>query len=75
MTTDRALIDELWSAGAQAWFEAGPGGPSVASIKVHAESAELLSTDSPKIIAMVKYAKGMITEDQPDVGDKTRLDL
>lgn len=75
VTHDRALIDELWNAGAEAWFEAGKEDPSVALIKVHAESAELQSTDSPKIIAMAKYAKAMITKDQPDVGDKTRVDL
>jgi len=75
ITTDRALIDDLWNAGAQAWFEGGRDDSSVALIKVHAESAELQSTDSPKIIAMAKYAKAMITNDQPDVGDKTRLDL
>ena len=75
VTTDRALIDELWSPGAQAWFEGGKDDPAVSLIKVHAESAELLSTESPKIIAMAKYAKAMITKDQPDVGEKTRLDL
>jgi general stress protein 26 len=75
ITKDRALIDDLWNAGAQAWFERGQDDPSVALIKVQAESAELQSTDTPKIIAMAKYAKAMITKDQPAVGDKTRVDL
>lgn len=75
ITKDPALIDELWNAGAEAWFEAGRDDPAVALIKVRAESAELQSTDSPMAIAMVKYAKAMVTKDQPDVGDRTRVDL
>lgn len=75
ISKDRALIDELWNAGAEAWFEGGRNDAAVALIAVHAESAELQSTDSPKIIAMAKYAKAIITKDQPDVGDSTRLDL
>lgn len=49
-----SLTNELWNAGAEAWFEGGGDGPSVAMNKVHAELAELQSTDSPKIRAMVK---------------------
>lgn len=75
ISTDPAMIDELWSPGAEAWFEGGRDDPLVALIKVHAESAELLSMDSPKIIAMARYARAMITKEQPDIGDKTRLDL
>lgn len=75
VTKDSALIDELWNAGAQAWFEGGKDDPSVALIKVHAESAELQSSDSPRVLAIAKYAKAMITKETPDVGDTTRLDL
>lgn len=40
----------------QACFEDGRDDPAVALIQVYVESAELQSTDSPKIIAMAKYA-------------------
>lgn len=72
---DRELIDELWNAGAEAWFEAGRDDPTVALLKVHADSAELQSVDSPKVVAAVKYVKAAVTGGQPDVGDSTRVDL
>lgn len=75
ITKDQALIEEFWNAQAAAWFEGGRDDPAVALFAVHAESAELQSTDSPRALAMVKYAKAMIGKDQPDVGDTTRVEL
>jgi general stress protein 26 len=39
VVTDRAIIDELWTAGAEAWFENGKDDPSVALLKVDADTA------------------------------------
>lgn len=75
ITKESTLIDQLWNAGAQAWFDGGKDDPWVALIKAHAESAELQSSDSPKVLAIAKYAKAMVTKEAPAVGDTSRLDL
>ena len=75
VSKDRSKIDELWSAGAEAWFENGKDDPTVALLQVHADSAEYWTMNSPKVVAMVKYAKAMITGERPNVGDNASVDL
>jgi general stress protein 26 len=75
VSRDQALIDELWNAHAAAWFEQGREDPSVALLKVHAESAEYWTMDSPKPVALLKYAKAIITGEQPDVATNRSLEL
>lgn len=75
VSRDQALIDELWSPAASAWFEQGREDPAVALLKVHADSAEYWTVDSPKPIALIKYAKAIITGEQPNVGTSTSVDL
>lgn len=75
ISKDQTLIDELWNAPVEAWFAGGREDPAVALLAVRAESAELQSIDTPRALALVKYAKAMITDDQPDVGDSTRVEL
>ena len=75
VTRDQALIDELWNPHAEAWFEQGREDPSVALLKVHADSAEYWTMDSPKPVALIKYAKAMITGEQPDVASNRSVDL
>ena len=72
---DRAVIDELWNSGAEAWFEGGKDDPHVALLQVHAESAEYWTLDQPKAVTMLKYAKAMITGERPDVGTNESVDL
>ena len=72
---DPELIDEFWNSHAAAWFEGGRDDPAVALLKIEAVSAELLSLDSPRIVAAVKYAKAAVTKGQPDLGDRTRVDF
>ena len=73
---DQALIDELWNPYAEAWFEQGREDPAVALLKVHADSAEYWTVDSPKPVALIKYAKAIITGDRPDdVATTTSVDL
>jgi general stress protein 26 len=75
VTRDPALIDELWNRYAEAWFEHGRQDPAVALLKVHADSAEYWTMDSPKPIALIKYAKAIITGDRPDVATNKSVDL
>lgn len=75
VSRDRAMIDELWSAGAEAWFENGKEDPTVALLRVKADSAEYWTVESPKVVSAVKYAKAIITGDTPDVGDNATVQL
>ena len=72
---DRAVIDELWNRGAEAWFEGGKADPHVALLQVHAESAEYWTLDQPMAVTMLKYAKAKITGERPDVGTNESVDL
>lgn len=72
---DRALIDELWNGGAEAWFEGGQHDPSVALLQVHADSAEYWTMDQPMAVTLLKYAKARVTGKRPDVGTNESVDL
>lgn len=75
VSRDQTMIDELWNAQAAAWFENGRDDPTVALLQVHADSAEYWTNDSPKVVAMFKYAKAIATGGQPDVGDNATVEL
>lgn len=72
---DRAMIDELWNGGAEAWFENGKDDPNVALLQVHAESAEYWTMDKPMAVTMLKYAKAKVTGERPDVGTNESVNL
>ncbi|ARJ06281.1 general stress protein [Cnuibacter physcomitrellae] len=75
ISRDATKIDELWSTGAEAWFPEGRDDPSVALLKVHAESAEFWAVDSPAPIRLLKYARAAVSGGQPDVGRNDQVDL
>ena len=75
ISTDRAMIEELWNPHAEAWFEGGKDDPSVALLRIHADSAEYWTVNSNKAVAAVKYAKAIVTGTQPNVGDNARVNL
>jgi general stress protein 26 len=75
VSRDRDMIDELWNPYAEAWFEGGKDDPSVALLRVHADSAEYWKMNDPKPVALIKYAKAIVTGEQPDVGENRSVDL
>ena len=75
VSQDAGLIDELWGAGAEAWFEGGRDDPEVAVLTVHADTAEYWTIDSPKVVTYAKYAKALVTGQTPDVGENAVVDL
>lgn len=75
VTKDRTKIDELWNTGAEAWFDQGRDDPAVALLKVHADTAEYWTADSPKVVILAKYAKAAVTGGHPDIGDNAVVDL
>ncbi|THG29423.1 pyridoxamine 5'-phosphate oxidase family protein [Naasia lichenicola] len=72
---DRSTIDELWTSGAEAWFENGKDDPTVALLKVDADTAELWTIKDPKVVTLFKYAKAIVTGDTPDVGETKTIAL
>jgi general stress protein 26 len=66
---DAAKVDEFWSPSAEAWFPAGREDPSIALIRVRAESVELWATEDPKPVVLLKVAAAAIRGGQPDIGE------
>jgi general stress protein 26 len=75
VTKDPAMIDELWNRHAEAWFENGKEDPSVALLRVRADTAEYWTMTSSKVVSAVKYAKAIVTGDQPDIGENNTIQL
>jgi general stress protein 26 len=59
----------------RAWFSEGKDDPTVALLRVDAESAEYWSTDDPKVVTLFKVAKAAVRGGQPDVGENESVDL
>lgn len=74
LTKDRAKIDELWSASVKPWFD-GKDDPKIALIKVDGDTAEYWSLDTPRVVAAIKIAKGMVSGDRPDPRKNEVVDL
>lgn len=66
---DQARIDELWSPSVSGWFPEGKDDPSIALIKVAAETVELWAIDEPRPVVMFKALRAAVTGGQPDVGE------
>ena len=75
VSRDQAMIEELWNRYAEAWFENGKDDPSVALLRVHADAAEFWRMDDPKPVVLLKYAKAVVTGEQPDIGENRTVDL
>jgi general stress protein 26 len=76
-TIDRsqARIDRYWNAFADAYFEGGPEDPAVALLRVDVETAEYWDTDKPLVKKAFELAKGLVTREEPDLGDNKAVEL
>ncbi|MET4782994.1 pyridoxamine 5'-phosphate oxidase family protein [Glaciihabitans sp. UYNi722] len=72
---DSAKVEELWTKSVEAWFPEGKTDPTIALIKVHADTAEYWTTDDPKPVILFKIAKAAVTGGQPDIGENRTIDL
>lgn len=75
VSRDQAKIDELWNRFAEAWFAGGREDPTVALLRVDVATAEYWTLDSPKPIALAKYAKALITGERPDIAENEVVEL
>ena len=71
---DRALLEELWDPSASAFMEGGPEDPNSTLLTVTADSASYWESPG-KVATVVKMAKGVVTGDDPDLGDTGTVDL
>lgn len=72
---DEQKIEEYWTSAVQAWFPEGREDPTIALIRVHAETAEFWASDEPRIVSAFKIARATVTRTQPDVGENRTVDL
>ncbi|MBG6237655.1 general stress protein 26 [Mycetocola sp. CAN_C7] len=72
---DREKVDELWTPMVEAWFPDGKDDPTVALIRVDAESAEYWASTEPGVVTAFKIAKAVVTRSEPDVGENKSVDL
>lgn len=75
VSRNQVMIDELWNRHAEAWFEGGKDDPSVALLRVKADTAEYWTIESGKLVSAIKYAKAIVTGDRPDIGDNATIEL
>ncbi|MCJ1696048.1 pyridoxamine 5'-phosphate oxidase family protein [Rathayibacter caricis] len=66
---DAAKVDELWSPSVSGWFPDGRNDPTVALIRVDAETVELWASDEPGPVVLFKVLTAAVRGGQPDVGE------
>ncbi|KQQ04123.1 MULTISPECIES: pyridoxamine 5'-phosphate oxidase family protein [unclassified Rathayibacter] len=66
---DAAKVDELWTPSVSAWFPEGKEDPTIALIRVAAETVELWTTDDARPVVLFKVIAAAVTGGQPDIGE------
>ncbi|MFV8268313.1 pyridoxamine 5'-phosphate oxidase family protein [Flavobacterium sp. GT2N3] len=61
ITTDREMIEKLWTPVVNIWFKEGKSDPNVSLIKVIPSSAYYWDTDGNKMINFLKMAASVVT--------------
>lgn len=74
VSDDRAKLRELWDASAGAFMSGGPDDPDNVLLEIDGATAEYW--ESPGKAAMVvQMAKGLLSDEQPDLGDNDTVIL
>lgn len=74
VSSDHALISDLWNAGAQAFWPDGPMTPGMRAVTVRPDLGEFW--DGPSgLVASVKMAFAVATGRVPDLGDNEKVSL
>ena len=66
IVTDRALMRELWTPMAKAWFPDGPEAPDLRLVQVRIEQADYWDIKESKPTQVFLMAKAALTGDRPD---------
>lgn len=71
---DRHKLEELWDASAGAFMSGGPDDPSNVLLEVDGATAEYWESPG-KVSAAIQLAKGLVSDDEPDLGDNDTVIL
>lgn len=72
LSADRAKLDEIWNAVAEAWFDGGERDPDVRLLKFSLAHAEVWATTGG-LGFFYEVAKARLTGDKPDLGTHFEL--
>jgi general stress protein 26 len=76
LSKDKQLIDDLWSAGAEAWLSHERSEDStgnVIAIVVHPQIAEFWDNDKNIVSSALEFAKGVVSDKQPNMGENRKV--
>jgi general stress protein 26 len=64
-----------WNKFAEAWFEQGREDPTIALIRVDANTVEYWDADEPRAVTLLKTVTAMVSGGTPDVPDSKTIGL
>jgi len=70
---DRGLIDKFWSPAVAAWFEDGKDDANLMLLRFDAAEADIWASSGSVIRFAWEIAKANLTDEEPDVGEKTHV--
>ena len=74
VSDDRAKLEELWDPSAGAFMSGGPEDPDNVLLRIDGETAEYWESPG-KVAVAVQMAKGLVSDDKPDLGDNDTVKL
>lgn len=75
ISTDRALVRELWSPMAKMWFKNGPDDPDVAVLRCVPEDAQYWDGTSNVIKKYWEMLRAASSDHRPDLGENRKVQL
>lgn len=73
-SSDRAVMEKLWSPAFETWFPQGLGDPNLALVKVRVEEAEYWDVPQGRMVGMFGFIKALATgESLSDIGENQKL--
>ena len=71
---DVMMKKELWSKGLEAFYDCGPESEEIILLKVNIDSLEYWTSDNIVKNAF-EFAKGILTDEKPDLGENDALEI
>ncbi len=75
VSSDPALLERLWDAGAEAWFGDENGKSDVVVITLDPTIAEYWNNDKSWISSAWEFGKGYFTDEAPKMGENAKVSL
>lgn len=74
ITTDKAIIGELYGKSDDLWFE-GEDDPNVTALQFKPTTAQYWDNKNSKLITLFKMGLGVISGKQPDISETGKLEV